>query len=441
MALNVNRNVADVFYRYKMPRIIAKVEGKGNGIKTVIVNMTEVAKSLGRPPTYPTKFFGCELGAQTQFDFKNDRFIVNGAHEAGKLQQMLDVFIKKFVLCPGCDNPETVLTVHVKKQTISQTCIACGYNGMLDMRHKLTTFILKNPPDASPAAQGASLTEGKKAKRGKKQDGRSGSPKQGSEGSENELDETNGAVDDDDWAVDVSKEAVKARMEDLTSGAKGLTISDDLEKTAKERADLFYSFVKKRRDDGVITKTEKDMVMEADRLEVKDKAPLILCELLFDANILAQIKTYERLLMRFTHENTKAQKALIGGIECVIQLHPSTLLPKVPHILKALYDVDILDEEVLLEWGSKPSRKYVGKELSADIHAKAQPFITWLKEAEEESEDSDDVEIEYDDRARAATLKEQGKTAAPLNNKQAAKVDDDEVDEESAEDDVNIDDI
>lgn len=34
----------------------------------------------------PTKFFGCELGAQTQFDFKHDRFIVNGAHDAGKLQ-------------------------------------------------------------------------------------------------------------------------------------------------------------------------------------------------------------------------------------------------------------------------------------------------------------------------------------------------------------------
>jgi translation initiation factor 5 len=135
MALNVNRNVADAFYRYKMPRLLAKVEGKGNGIKTVIVNMTEVAKALGRPPTCnlhfrkfffyptvlltqniqsrsdPTKFFGCELGAQTQFDIKNDRFIVNGAHEAGKLQQMLDIFIKKFVLCPGCDNPETVLTV------------------------------------------------------------------------------------------------------------------------------------------------------------------------------------------------------------------------------------------------------------------------------------------------------------------------------------------
>ena len=51
MALNVNRNVSDAFYRYKMPRLLAKVEGKGNGIKTVIVNMTDIAKAIGRPPT------------------------------------------------------------------------------------------------------------------------------------------------------------------------------------------------------------------------------------------------------------------------------------------------------------------------------------------------------------------------------------------------------
>lgn len=62
----------------------------------------------------PTKFFGCELGAQTQFDTKNDRYIVNGSHEANKLQDMLDGFIRKFVLCPECDNPETDLV------TISQ---------------------------------------------------------------------------------------------------------------------------------------------------------------------------------------------------------------------------------------------------------------------------------------------------------------------------------
>lgn len=123
--ININRNVQDPFYRYKMPRIMAKVEGKGNGIKTVIANMPEIAKALARPPTYPTKYFGCELGAQTNFDLKNDRYIVNGDHDAGKLQDILDGFIKKFVLCPNCENPETVLTV--KRQTIHGKCKACGH--------------------------------------------------------------------------------------------------------------------------------------------------------------------------------------------------------------------------------------------------------------------------------------------------------------------------
>lgn len=51
MSLNVNRNVQDAFYRYKMPRLQAKVEGKGNGVKTVIPNMVDIARALGRPPT------------------------------------------------------------------------------------------------------------------------------------------------------------------------------------------------------------------------------------------------------------------------------------------------------------------------------------------------------------------------------------------------------
>lgn len=40
---------------------------------------------------------------------KEDRYIVNGAHDCEKLQNLLDGFIKRFVLCPKCDNPETKL--------------------------------------------------------------------------------------------------------------------------------------------------------------------------------------------------------------------------------------------------------------------------------------------------------------------------------------------
>ncbi|XP_014239812.1 eukaryotic translation initiation factor 5 [Cimex lectularius] len=442
--VNVNRNVSDTFYRYKMPRLLAKVEGKGNGIKTVIVNMADVAKSLGRPATYPTKYFGCELGAQTLVDFKNDRFIVNGSHDATKLQDLLDGFIRKFVLCPECDNPETDLVVNSRKETISQECKACGFHGLLQFNHKLNTYIIKNPPSMNPGTQGASLTEGKRAKRSKtKQNGevttngdRSGSPK-----SEDEPElivpppkKIEDEEEEEEWAVDVSEEAVRARLQDLTEGAKNLTMTEDLEKTEKERMDMFYGVVKLRKDSGDLSSTSaaKELLQEATRLEIKSKAPLVLAELLFDDKIHIQIKTYRVLLLHFTHEDPKAQKYLIGGIEQIIAMHKAALLPKVPAIFNLLYNSDILEEGVLLEWGSKVRSKYVPKELSQEIHNKAEPFLTWLKEAEEEeesSEEEDDLEIEYDDRAKASPLKEH----KPINTPKPAPVEDD------GEDDVDID--
>lgn len=138
---------------------------------------------------------------------------------------------------------------------------------------------------------------------------------------------------------------------------------------------------------------DKEVVAEAERLEIKDKAPLILVEVLLDAKVLTQLKQHRNLLLRvgfhfnlpywkrklcwlleiflfdmlwfsfcllrldclqFCHENTKAQKYLLGGIEQLVgNVHKEELLPKVPHILKALYDLDIVDEEVLLDWDKK----------------------------------------------------------------------------------------
>lgn len=441
MSYNVNRSVTDAFYRYKMPKLLAKVEGKGNGIKTVIVNMIDVAKAIGCPPTYPCKFFGCELGAQTQFDFKNDRYIVNGSHDANKLQQLLDVFIKKFILCTECDNPETSLFPNEKKGIIKQTCKACGHQTQLDMRHKLTTFILKNPPDVKPDQLGNSKTQKKHRTKNSLQPG-----------SPNGDNEVNGADDDDDWAVDVSDAAVAERMKDLSAGVKHLTVSNHADRSQAERLELFYDYCKSKRSEGVLVPGAgvpvfKDIAAEADTLEIRDsKAIMVLVELLFDENCVKQLNQYRILLLLFTHGNIKSQKYLLGAIEKLTDMKKDVLLPKIPIILKTLYDTDIVDEEILQEWGKKASKKYVSKEVAQEIHKEAQPFLKWLQEAEEEesdeSDESDegDLKIEYDDKARNVSLKEQeSKAAAPKKPAVAEMKTAHEKEDEGS--DIDIDDL
>lgn len=359
------------------------------------------------------------------------------------------------MLCPSCDNPETDLIVSAKKGTISQTCRACGFHGPLEVNHKVNTFILKNPPNINPAAQGQSITEGKRKKgKGKNENGVSdGNPATGNNsGGDSDGDVTNNQAketetqisslipaktedDDDTWTTDISEAAVRERMKDLTDGAKGMTISDDTEKSEKERMDLFYELVKQKIESGVIddVATHKELVVEAERLDIMSKSTLVLAELLFSANITVEVKKHRKLLLRFTHNNLKAQRYLMGGIEQIIALHSVKLMDKVSGILKFFYDNDILEEKAILEWSQKVSKKYVSKEISTEIHDKAKPFIQWLQEAEEEESDEDDddseLEIEYDDRARHSVI-----TKEPIKPTTKQNVDDEG-------DEIDIDDI
>lgn len=52
----------------------------------------------------------------------------------------------------------------------------------------------------------------------------------------------------------------------------------------------------------------------------------------------------------------------------------------------AYYQDDILEEEVVTNWGTHVSKKYTDKETSKRVRKAAASFLKWLEEADDESE-------------------------------------------------------
>merc|ERR1711920_875761 len=105
----------DLSCSYKIPRLIARIEGRGNGIKTSIVNMVEVSRAMNCPPQYPIEWFGYELGAKTTCttkDGEGECFSIGGIYEVETLQPLLDKFIEKYLTCGSCCLPQVHITAN-----------------------------------------------------------------------------------------------------------------------------------------------------------------------------------------------------------------------------------------------------------------------------------------------------------------------------------------
>ncbi|KIM39933.1 hypothetical protein M413DRAFT_74498 [Hebeloma cylindrosporum] len=406
--VNIRRDVDDKFYRYRMPLLTTKIEGKGNGIKTVIPNMSDVARALSRPPTYTTKFFGCELGAQTTFDEKNDRYIVNGQHDANRLRELLDVFIDKFVLCKSCKNPETELIVQKLGRTeeIIRDCKACGERTDIDMRYRLTTFIVKNPPvkikkgknkntgDAAGGVGGADST----VERGE-------SPKQDGAESDDELTKkikaeaavlnTDTALAKEDWSADTSAEAVKQRTAKALEGnLAAMVINGGDDEGSDDDAHSPYAQLGKwieENPDGDAKARSIAIYKKAEELgiEKKHKTITVLVQALFTADIIKEIGNYGALFVKMVNSE-KHQKALLGGVERFFGFSHPDKIAEVPKVLMAFYQIDILDEEVVTQWGTHVSKKYVDKDTSKKVRKASEPFLKWLAEADDDDDDDDE---------------------------------------------------
>ncbi|KAA8538565.1 hypothetical protein F0562_028241 [Nyssa sinensis] len=438
-------NKDDAFYRYKMPKMITKIEGRGNGIKTNVVNMVDIAKALGRPASYTTKYFGCELGAQSKFDEKTSTAHVNGAHDTAKLAGLLENFIKKYVQCYGCGNPETEIII-TKAQMITLKCAACGFLSDVDMRDKLTGFILKNPPEqkkgskdkkAMRRAEKERLKEGEVADEEQKKLKKETVKKKGSSvsskdvtskasskkktnvsdedhspaGSQADENEAVVANDDDDvqWQTDTSAEAARQRIQEqlnsVTAGMVMLSTNEEKPKLGKQSPEREEKSKVNGHANGVNSKNPHERLVD----EIKDylkKGSSVsqlksflgslsgtsqeVMDALFEALFSGVGKGFSKEVdkkknyLAASAEEEGSQLVLLHAIEAFCGKASPEAVKEVALVLKVLYDDDVLEEAFIVEWYEKGSS---GGNKGSKIWKNVGPFVEWLQSAESESEE------------------------------------------------------
>lgn len=110
---------------------------------TQIQNLNAIASALNRPLEYLSRYFELELELRGAMDDRQRWFKLCDAElSEQELVMVLDKFIRRFVLCYICGNPETALTLF--QTYIAKECGACGQSTRVDRFSKLTRYLLRN---------------------------------------------------------------------------------------------------------------------------------------------------------------------------------------------------------------------------------------------------------------------------------------------------------
>jgi len=104
--------------RLELPRLIVTEAG----MRTVVVNFSEVSDTLNRDPQHILKFLTREMA--TAGTYHDGRAIFQGKFGRDTLERLLQRYMEAFVVCPVCKRPDTRV---VKEKRLSfLVCNACG---------------------------------------------------------------------------------------------------------------------------------------------------------------------------------------------------------------------------------------------------------------------------------------------------------------------------
>jgi len=385
-------NAGDAFYRYKMPKLQSVVEGRGNGVKTNIVNMVEIAKALGRPPSYTTKYMGVELGAQSKFSETSGQSLVNGAHDSRTLSEVLEGFIKKFVQCYACGNPETVIEVD-KKGFITLTCKACGHVSDVDPMHKLNTFIIKNPPK-NKSSKKKTVDKMRRQDREREELG---------EQLDAEMSKKDRSKKKKDKSERREKREKKKRDKEGSDSPRKPKddAADNADEVAEKLSDMCFTpeqrmviSLREMLDEKQSSKEIAKYALNAEAINGLEIRMKIFVEAVLGpcSKSLAEYTVKKCKYFKAIAKDEAKQVALLAGVEHFVGTRKE-YTKETPLVLKALYDSDAAEEEAVLKWYNNKecaAAIKVKEETAAAVRKHASPFINWLETAESDDDESSD---------------------------------------------------
>jgi len=380
--------------RYKCRQLQVQVHGHSKMIKTILVNILDVAKDFQVPPPYLGTFMGYEIGAMSKFDTKKperQQASISGEHEIKDLSKLALKFIQEVVLCPVCGLPEVQLRPN--KNQVMGECRACGGNSEMKINNdKFKRYVINHPPERSGDAFSNKTEEKTKQEKTRNSDKE---PKEKKEKKEKKSSKEKVEEPEEEivWYSDTSSAAVKAR--------KGANVPDTLEQPGTESTENAASTVKVLDKTQLATNIANNDFAKIDQQKAEagltgEQLIRVIVEVIAaDSENLA--KKYKQLLSKYAN-NEATQCALLNAIEENIAKTYPALVPKAPIIIKSLYDEEFLVEETILLWATSKHAN-----LSPQFRQSVQPLIKWLQEAEEESEDEEEGE-EADEEGDAAAM-------------------------------------
>jgi hypothetical protein len=93
---------------------------------TVVTNLASVARTLYRPVRTIANYIGWELRLPVCWDFINNRLIIDkGDVTVDRLHKALTNYVRKFVLCPFCNLPDTNMNIEYFRANAFLQCFNC----------------------------------------------------------------------------------------------------------------------------------------------------------------------------------------------------------------------------------------------------------------------------------------------------------------------------